>query len=126
MKVDLKLADEYDGLVYLSDARLNPPALEAHAHDELELNLVARGSVTYVVDGRRTTFSQRDLFWLFPDQVHQLVDRSPDSQFYVAVFKPSLILETCRGDRYLELGESRPRTDGCSSTSGRIPRWPTW
>lgn len=53
-------------------------------------------------------FHQGDLLWFFPEQVHQLVDRTPDSAYYVAVFKPSMIRSTCRTKRYQVLQRKRP------------------
>ena len=52
-------------------------------------------------------FWPRTLLWLFPAQEHQLVDRSDDAQFYVVVFKPSLIARSCRTPEYEGLKRSR-------------------
>ncbi len=103
MLEDLKLAPQYDGFVFVADAAKNPPILKAHHHAELELNLVERGTIAYVVAGRRFTFPPRTLLWMFPSQEHQLVDRSPDARYYVAVFKPELIAQACVGSRYAGL-----------------------
>jgi len=97
---DLKLGRQYDGLLYLAESARNVPKLESHHHVELELNLVVRGRITYVVGGRGFTFHSRTLLWLFPEQEHQLVARSDDAQYYVAVFKPSLIARSCRTPAY--------------------------
>jgi methylphosphotriester-DNA--protein-cysteine methyltransferase len=67
---------------------------------ELELNVVVRGAITYVVRGSRYTFPQRSLLWMFPAQEHQLVDRTDDAQYYVAVFKPAMIRSCCNGRSY--------------------------
>ena len=108
MLEDLKLGKGYDGLLYLVESTRNPPKLGSHHHIELELNLVVRGTITYVVDGRRYTFQPRTLLWLFPEQEHQLVDRSNNAQCYVAVFKPAMIARSCRTSAYkgLKLGEN--------------------
>ncbi len=100
MLEDLKLGKVYDGFLFLAESTRNPPKLKSHHHIELELNLVVRGTITYVVSGRRFTFQPRTLLWLFPEQEHQLVDRSDNAQNYVAVFKPSLIARSCRTDAY--------------------------
>lgn len=100
MLEDLKLAKGYDGFLFLAESVRNPPKLQTHHHIELELNLVVRGSITYVVNGLRFTFPARTLLWLFPEQEHQLVDRTNDAQYYVVVFKPSLIARSCRTARY--------------------------
>jgi methylphosphotriester-DNA--protein-cysteine methyltransferase len=96
MLANLKLGKAYDGFLYLADSTRHLRNIHGHHHNELELNVVVQGSITYVVDGRRFTFFPRTLLWLFPRQEHQLVDRSDNAQFYVAVFKPALINKACR------------------------------
>jgi len=97
---DLKLGPEYDGFLFLAESARNPPSLRSHHHAELELNLVARGSITYVTGDGRFTFGPRSLLWMFPAQEHQLVDRTNDAQNYVAVFKPGLIARSCHSAPY--------------------------
>jgi len=103
MLVELKLGPAYDGLLFLGESVRNPPILKSHHHVELELNLVVRGTATFVVGGKRFTFARRTLLWMFPAQEHQLVDRSGDAQYYVAVFKPGLISVACRSAGYAGL-----------------------
>lgn len=100
MLEDLHIAPQYDGFIFLADATRNPPVLRPHRHVELELNLVVQGSITYVLGTRRFTFEKGALLWLFPSQRHQLVDRSADARYFVAVFKPEMIDKACRSDRY--------------------------
>ncbi|MES2393317.1 MAG: AraC family ligand binding domain-containing protein, partial [Acidobacteriota bacterium] len=107
MLEDLKLSRRYEGLLFLAESARNPPLLKSHHHIELELNLVVRGTITYVVGGKRFTFHPRTLLWLFPEQEHQLVDRSDSAQNYVAVFKPSLIHSACRSSAYKPLKRTR-------------------
>ncbi len=107
MLANLKLGKAYDGLLFLGESTRNPPTIKSHRHIELEMNLVVRGRITYVVRGRRFTFHPRTLLWLFPEQEHQLVDRSNDAQFYVAAFKPSLIARSCRTSAYQGLKRRR-------------------
>jgi AraC-like DNA-binding protein len=116
MLADLKLDRQYDGLLYLAESTRNVPTLESHHHVELELNLVVRGSITYVVRGRRFTFPSRTLLWLFPEQEHQLVARSDEAQYYVAVFKPSLIAKSCRTPAYEGLKRGNHDHDGVLNT----------
>jgi hypothetical protein len=68
MLEDLKLGKSYDGFIFLAESTRNPPKLKSHHHIELELNLVVRGSITYIVNERRYTFQPRTLLWLFPEQ----------------------------------------------------------
>ncbi len=107
MLQDLKLDPEYDGFLFLAESARNPPSLRSHHHAELELNLVARGTVAYITGEGRFTFGPRSLLWMFPAQEHQLVDRSNDAQYYVAVFKPDLINRSCRSAAYRGLKRKR-------------------
>lgn len=100
MRKNLKLGKAYDGLLSFADAGRNLQRIDSHCHAELELNLIVRGTLTYVVNGQRFTFSPRTLLWLFPQQEHQLVDRSDNAQFFVAAFKPSLIARSCHSSTY--------------------------
>ena len=112
MLENLKLGPLYDGFLFLADAVHNPPVLKPHRHVELELNVVVRGSITYVVGGRRFTFGKRTLLWMFSAQEHQLVDRSGDAQYYVAVFKPALISQAAGGAGYEGLRRKNPEGEG--------------
>lgn len=107
MLEDLKLASLYDGLIFLAESRRNPPMLKPHWHRELEINLVMDGSITYVIDAERHTFSRGALIWIFPSQEHQLVDRTPDARYYVAVFTPELVERACRGSKYNDLKKTK-------------------
>jgi AraC-like DNA-binding protein len=112
MLVDLKLSDTYDGFIFLAEARRNPPMLRSHRHVELELNVVMEGSITYVISRRRFTFTRGAILWIFPAQEHQMVDRSPDARYYVAVFKPKLIERVCHGDNYNDLKSENAAGEG--------------
>lgn len=107
MLENLKLASPYDGFLFLAESVRNPPVLRPHHHAELELNLVAAGEITYVVGSQRYTFRRRTLLWMFPSQEHQLVDRTSDAAYYVAVFKPDMIRRACRGERYASLKQDQ-------------------
>lgn len=115
MLEDLKIATNCGGFAFLGVGR-SLPRLRPHRHVELELNIISKGWVTYVVDGGRFRFAQRSLLWLFPDQEHQLVDRSPDAEYYVAVFKPELIRSGELSPRYTALAGTSP---GCPTGSMR-------
>ncbi len=116
MLENLKLGKRYDGFLFLAEAARNPPKLKSHHHVELELNLVVRGTITYVVGGRRFTFQPGTLLWLFPRQEHQLVDRSDNAQYYVAVFKHSLIARSCHTEIYAGLKLDHNQKDGVLNT----------
>lgn len=116
MLENLKLGPRYDGFLFLAESARNPPVLKPHHHVELELNVVVRGTITYVVGGRRFTFGRRSLLWMFPAQEHQLVDRSDDAQNYVAVFTPGLIANAARGIGYEGLRRKQAEVVGVLST----------
>jgi AraC-like DNA-binding protein len=113
---DLKIGKGYDGFLYLVESTRNPPRLQSHHHVELELNLVIRGTITYIVNGRRFTFPPRTLLWLFPRHEHQLVDRADDAQCYVVVFKPALIERSCSTKLYEGLKHHQTEQGGLLKT----------
>jgi methylphosphotriester-DNA--protein-cysteine methyltransferase len=117
MLENLKIDKRYDGFAYLAESMRNPPLLRKHHHVELELNLVLRGEITYVVNGRRYIFGRRTLLWLYPSQEHQLVSRTPDARYYVTVFRPSLIRDACHVPLYAPLKRRVPPENGVTHSS---------
>ena len=105
---DLKLRGKYGGFLFLADAQRGIPWLKTHQHAELEINLVARGSVTYVIGKSSYTFYQGECVWLFPGQPHRCIDRTADALYYVAQFKPSLIARSCHQEKNAILKKPRP------------------
>jgi AraC-like DNA-binding protein len=81
-----------EGRVVLHRAGHTRP--RAHRHAELELNLVVRGSASYLLAERRYELTPGTLTWLFPGQDHVLVDESADHELWWAVFRPSLVART--------------------------------
>jgi AraC-like DNA-binding protein len=63
----------------------------AHRHAELEVNLVVRGTASYLLGDRRYRLTPGTLTWLFPLQDHVLVDESSDHELWWAVFRPALV-----------------------------------
>src|SRR5215213_10636020 len=95
----------------------------AHRHDELEVNLVVRGTASYLLGDRRYALTSGTLTWLFPGQDHVLVDESADHELWWAVFRPALVarIATTRQARPLletdPVGQFWRRLD-----SGRVRR----
>ena len=112
MLEDLKLDPAYEGFLFLAESIRNPPLLRPHHHVELEINLVAEGTIIYISEGQRFSFKKGALLWFFPSQEHQLVDRTADARYYVAVFKPEFIRRACRGARYADLKKKKPPQSG--------------
>jgi AraC-like DNA-binding protein len=86
---DLGLREGLDGWVVRHRAGALSP--RSHRHAELELNLVVRGTASYLIDDRRYDLSAGTLVWLFPDQEHVLIDESTDHALWWAVFRPSAV-----------------------------------
>lgn len=80
----------------------------AHRHNELELNLALAGTATYLLNDRKYQLRTNTLLWLFPGQDHIFMDRSPDFEMWIVLFRPPLIERACRSDEYRVLGESDP------------------
>jgi AraC-like DNA-binding protein len=95
----------------------------AHRHAELEVNLVVRGTASYLLGDRRYALTPGTLTWLFPGQDHVLVDESSDHELWWAVFRPALVarIATAPDARPLlqedPVGEFSRRLD-----SGRVRR----
>jgi AraC-like DNA-binding protein len=85
----LKLPATLDGKAwrYASPAGSN----RRHHHAELELNLVTRGTGTYLLGNRQYQIRRGDLLWLFPAQEHVLFEQTPDFEMWVVVFRRRLI-----------------------------------
>ena len=98
----------------------------AHRHAELEVNLVVRGTASYLLGDRRYALTPATLTWLFPGQDHVLVDESSDHELWWAVFRPTLVAQvaTTREARPLleedPVGQFSRRLD-----SGRVRRLST-
>jgi AraC-like DNA-binding protein len=65
----------------------------AHRHAELEVNLVVRGTASYLLGDRRYRLTPGTLTWLFPGQDHVLIEESSDHELWWAVFRPTLVAQ---------------------------------
>jgi len=64
---------------------------DPHHHEDLELNLVFSGTVTYVVDSVAYQLTKGSCLWLFPEQEHKLVDAGGELLLVVCVFKREMV-----------------------------------
>ncbi|UQN09735.1 cupin domain-containing protein [Deinococcus sp. QL22] len=63
--------------------RGQPGAMTAfHRHREIELNLVLRGSLTYLIGGRRLTVSAGQLALLWAAMPHRLMSSDPQTEVF--------------------------------------------
>ncbi len=79
-----------------------------HRHEELEMNLVLRGSGTYLIGGQRRDLRADSQIWLFPEQNHVLVDRSRDFEMWVVYFRHTLVERVCVSDEAAVLRQREP------------------
>ena len=107
----LKLPKNLDGKAwrYANPAGAN----RRHHHAELELNLVTRGTGTYLLGSRHYQIRRGDLLWLFPAQEHVLFEQSPDFQMWVVVFRRRLIRRSAIDPASLPLLQRNFTGDSC-------------
>ena len=80
----------------------------AHRHAELEVNLVVRGTASYLLGERRYALTSGTLTWLFPGQDHVLVNESSDHELWWAVFRPDLVAQIATARHARPLLEEDP------------------
>jgi AraC-like DNA-binding protein len=106
MLADLRVPVGLDGRVVRHIAGQGRP--RAHRHAEVEVNLVVRGTASYLLGEHRYDLTQSTLTWLFPGQDHVLVDESDDHELWWAVFRPSLVARVTTTERAGPLLEKDP------------------
>ena len=95
----------------------------AHRHAELEVNLVVRGTASYLLGDRRYALTPGTLTWLFPGQDHLLVDESSDHELWWAVFRPALVARIATSQHARPLLEKDPAGQYSRRlASGRVRR----
>src|SRR5687767_6830512 len=95
----------------------------AHRHAELEVNLVVRGSASYLLGDRRYALTPGTLTWLFPGQDHVLVEESADHELWWAVFRPALVARIATAQHTQPLREQDPVGQfSCRLDSARVRR----
>ena len=119
MKDQLGIAQDRDGFAVVSGAR---PMSWPHTHEELELNLVLRGTAAYLLGDRRYDLRRDSLVWLFPEQEHFFLDVSPDYQAWLLVFRPQLLCHACRGTGSTILRDLDPPGQFCKSLTPDLTR----
>lgn len=107
----LKLPASLDGMAwrYANPAGAN----RRHRHAELELNLVTRGSGTYLLGSLRYQIRRGDLLWLFPAQEHVLIEQTSNFEMWIVVFRRRLIKRSAIDRASLPLQERSFTGDTC-------------
>ena len=73
-------------------------SVRPHRHAELEVNLVTRGTASYLVQNTRLDLKPGTLLWLFPNQDHVLLNKSPDFEMWIVVWTPDFTTSWCGKD----------------------------
>jgi AraC-like DNA-binding protein len=107
----LKLPANLDGMAwrYTTPAGAN----RRHHHAELELNLVTRGTGTYLLGSRRYQIRRGDLLWLFPSQEHVLIEQTSDFEMWIVVFRRRLIKRSATDSTAITLQQRSFAGDTC-------------
>ena len=117
MQETLTIPEELSGQMWRYRSS-DSPLIDEHRHHELEVNLVLRGSATYLIRGRRRyRLHSGSQVWLFPAQDHLLLDRTPDFEMWIGAFRPGLVRRLGGGARTATLREADPTGYFCR----RIP-----
>ncbi len=104
----LHVSPDVDGTVFSWNAAARGGLGPHHRHPELELNLVRRGTGSFVVGEKRHSLRPGVLIWLFPAQQHVLIDSSADLEMWIAMFRPSLVQRAAASSRRGTLAELAP------------------
>jgi AraC-like DNA-binding protein len=92
-------------------------AHKRHHHAELELNLVTRGTGTYLLGNRRYQIRRGDLLWLFPAQEHLLFEQTADFEMWIGVFKRRVVKRTATDQNTRVLLQTEPSGEFCRRLS---------
>ncbi len=79
----------------------------AHSHPEIEANLIETGTCRYLIDDRVQSLTCGDLFWLFPEQQHMIIEASADLSLWVVLARPQFLAQRTR--RVPSSGSERPQ-----------------
>lgn len=93
--------------------------MRTHQHDELECNLVVRGSGAYLISGRKIEINPHAILWLFPGQDHILLEQSPDFAMWILLMKPDYLRQICTDDQTSTLLEDNPPGNFCRYLTDR-------
>jgi AraC-like DNA-binding protein len=110
-QVELDIAPPFMGSAWRAGPEL--PIVSSHRHAELELNLVLRGSATYLLRSRRDRLVRCSLVWLWPSEDHILTERSTDFDMWVVVFRPGLVERHAWLEERASLGSRRVPESAC-------------
>lgn len=98
----------------------------AHAHVEVELNLLSTGAATYFLAGRFQSLSPRRLAIFWAGQPHQLVKATPDAEFIWLTVPLAWLMQWPIAPAFtkrLLAGELIQDQQPCSADVSLLSRW---
>ncbi|MGH7142638.1 MAG: helix-turn-helix domain-containing protein [Planctomycetota bacterium] len=111
MKEALRIPEHWDGSLWFN--QYTGRGYHMHRHEELEVNLVTRGSAAYLVDERRYVLKTGAMIWLFPEQEHLLINQSPDFGMWILVLRAPILRRACTTDLSRPLLALKPAGSFC-------------
>ncbi len=72
---------------FLAEFHVVEPMPEAHWHDHVELNVIIRGGMTYLVNGKQVTLHQGAIYCFWAAVPHQVISAMQDTEL-VCVYVP--------------------------------------
>jgi AraC family transcriptional regulator, melibiose operon regulatory protein len=67
---------------FLAECHLVEPMPEAHWHDHLEVNVITRGSMTYLINGRQVHLNEGGLYCFWAAVPHQVISAENGTELY--------------------------------------------
>jgi AraC-like DNA-binding protein len=113
----------------LSCVRWNPsPMRRPDHHNEIQLNMLCRGRVTYLIGSRKVQVPVGQLTAFWAAMPHQIVDYDPDTEYYVATLPLAWFLQCQLPDTIVQplmQGEplSEPRTGRAEFDASLFRQW---
>lgn len=71
-------------------------------HDEIELNLLLQGSLTYLIGGRRVTIEERRLGAFWAAQPHQIIGAERSPRYYVITLPLAWVMQIGLPARFVD------------------------
>ena len=72
---------------FLAETHVVEPMPEAHWHDHVELNVITRGGMTYLINGRQVNLNQGAIYCFWAAVPHQVISAVNDTEL-VCVYVP--------------------------------------
>lgn len=82
-----QLDPRLSGSRFFAETHLVEPMPEAHWHDHVELNVITRGGMTYLINGNQVNLNQGAIYCFWAAVPHQVISAVNDTEL-VCVYEP--------------------------------------